>query len=116
MIAKRPAAVGAYIGAAYWFTSSTSFANPAIDVGRMFSDTFAGIAPSSVPVFIAAQIGGGIAGVAVIRILYPALAPAQAAEVVVPHETADGQEPAELAQADGDGGWPARAVPGGTDR
>ena len=44
-----PAAVGAYIGAAYFFTSSTSFANPAIDVGRMFSNTFAGIAPASVP-------------------------------------------------------------------
>ena len=58
-LASAPAAVGAYIGAAYWFTSSTSFANPAITVGRMFSNTFAGIAPSSVPVFIAAQIGGG---------------------------------------------------------
>jgi arsenate reductase len=78
-LASAPAAVGAYIGAAYWFTSSTSFANPAIDVGRMFSNTFAGIAPSSVPVFVAAQIGGGIAGVAIIRILYPALTPAEAA-------------------------------------
>ena len=76
----------------------------------MFSNTFAGIAPSSVPVFIAAQIGGGIAGVAIIRILYPALTPAQAAGVVVPHEAADGQEAlAGLAQADGDGGWPAPA-------
>ena len=53
------AAVGAYIGAAYFFTSSTSFANPAITVGRMFSDTFAGIAPASAPAFIAAQIIGG---------------------------------------------------------
>ena len=59
---SAPAAVGAYIGAAYFFTSSTSFANPAITIGRMFSDTFAGIAPSSVPPFIAAQILGGIAG------------------------------------------------------
>ena len=57
---SAPAAVGAYIGAAYWFTSSTSFANPAITIGRMFSDTFAGIAPSSVPPFIAAQILGGL--------------------------------------------------------
>ena len=73
---RAPAAVGAYIGAAYWFTSSTSFANPAITVGRMFSNTFAGIAPSSVPVFILAQIGGGIAGVLIIRFLYPALTPA----------------------------------------
>ena len=87
-----PAAVGAYIGAAYWFTSSTSFANPAITVGRMLSDTFAGIAPSSAPVFIAAQIGGGIAGVLLIRLLYPALTPAQAAGAVLPHETGDGRD------------------------
>ena len=59
--ATAPAAVGAYIGAAYWFTSSTSFANPAISVGRMFSDTFAGIAPASVPAFIVAQLVGGAA-------------------------------------------------------
>jgi glycerol uptake facilitator-like aquaporin len=88
--ATAPAAVGAYIGTAYWFTSSTSFANPAITIGRMFSDSFAGIAPSSVPVFIAAQLGGGIAGVLIIRFLYPSLTPAQAAGAVVPHETADG--------------------------
>ena len=89
-LASAPAAVGAYIGAAYWFTSSTSFANPAITIGRMFSNTFAGIAPSSVPVFIAAQIGGGVAGVILIRVLYPALTPAQAAGVIVPHEADDG--------------------------
>jgi glycerol uptake facilitator-like aquaporin len=87
---STPAAVGAYIGAAYFFTSSTSFANPAITIGRMFSNTFAGIAPSSVPVFIAAQTGGGAAGVIIVRFLYPALTPAQAAGVVVPHETPDG--------------------------
>jgi arsenate reductase len=79
-----PAAVGAYIGAAYWFTSSTSFANPAITVGRMFSDTFAGIAPSSVPSFIGAQIAGGVAAIAIIKVLYPAITPADAAAVVVP--------------------------------
>src|SRR3954463_13001593 len=56
-----PAAVGAYIGAAYFFTSSTSFANPAISVGRMFSDTFAGIAPASVPAFVVVQLLGGVA-------------------------------------------------------
>jgi glycerol uptake facilitator-like aquaporin len=84
--ATAPAAVGAYIGAAYWFTSSASFANPAITIGRMFSDTFAGIAPSSAPVFIAAQLGGGIAGVLLIRFLYPSLSSAQAAGAVVPHE------------------------------
>src|SRR4051812_20601308 len=70
--ASAPAAVGAYIGAAYWFTSSTSFANPAISVGRMFSDTFAGIAPASVPGFVIAQLAGGAIALAVVRILYPA--------------------------------------------
>jgi len=57
--ASAPAAVGAYIGAAYFFTSSTSFANPAISVGRMFSNTFAGIAPASVPAYVIAQLLGG---------------------------------------------------------
>jgi glycerol uptake facilitator-like aquaporin len=80
-----PAAVGAYIGAAYWFTSSTSFANPAITVGRMFSNTFAGIAPSSVPGFIAAQILGGVLAAGVIKGLYPAITPAEAADIIVPH-------------------------------
>jgi glycerol uptake facilitator-like aquaporin len=80
-----PAAVGAYIGAAYFFTSSTSFANPAITIGRMFSDTFAGIAPASVPGFIVAQLLGGTLAVVVIRALYPAITPAQAADVLVPH-------------------------------
>jgi arsenate reductase len=64
-------AVGAYIGAAYWFTASTSFANPAVTIGRMFSDTFAGIAPSSVPPFIAAQLVGAALGVFVVLFLYP---------------------------------------------
>lgn len=84
-IASAPAAVGAYIGAAYFFTSSTSFANPAIDVGRMFSDTFAGIAPASVPGFIVAQLVGALAAVLAIRALYPDVSPADAAEVVLPH-------------------------------
>ena len=83
---SAPAAVGAYIGAAYWFTSSTSFANPAITVGRMFSDTFAGIAPSSVPSFIAAQILGGILAAGIIKALYPAITPADAADIIVPHQ------------------------------
>jgi glycerol uptake facilitator-like aquaporin len=78
-------AVGAYIGAAYWFTSSTSFANPAITVGRMFSDTFAGIAPASVPGFVVAQLVGGVASFALIRALYPDVTPALAERVVVPH-------------------------------
>ena len=67
-----PAAVGAYIGAAYFFTSSTSFANPAITVGRMFSNSFAGIAPASVPGFISAQVIGAGIGLAIVLTLTPA--------------------------------------------
>jgi glycerol uptake facilitator-like aquaporin len=67
-----PAAVGAYIGAAYFFTSSTSFANPAITVGRVFSDSFAGIAPGSAPAYIAAQFVGGAIGFALVRWFSPA--------------------------------------------
>jgi len=83
--AVTPAAVGAYIAAAYFFTSSASFANPAISIGRMFSNTFAGIAPSSVPGFIAAQLIGGIAAIALVRVLYPDVTPEEAAEVMLPH-------------------------------
>jgi glycerol uptake facilitator-like aquaporin len=86
--AMAPAAVGAYIGAAYFFTSSTSFANPAISVGRMFSDTFAGIAPASVPAFVMAQLVGGLVAIGVLRVLYPDITPEEAAEVMVPHEEA----------------------------
>jgi glycerol uptake facilitator-like aquaporin len=91
---SAPAAVGAYIGAAYWFTSSTSFANPAITIGRMFSDTFAGIAPSSVPAFIGAQIIGGALAIAIVKALYPALTPADAAGIIVPHPDDAGRAPA----------------------
>ena len=80
-------AVGAFIGAAYWFTSSTSFANPAVTVGRMFSDTFAGIAPASAPGFILAQIVGALIGVALVVALYPDAA-ATADDAVVPHHDA----------------------------
>jgi arsenate reductase len=69
--ALAPAVVAAYIGSAYFFTSSTSFANPAITIGRMFSDTFAGIAPSSAPWFIAAQLVGGGIGYLAVRLLVP---------------------------------------------
>jgi arsenate reductase len=71
-----PAAVGAYIAAAYFFTSSTSFANPAITVGRMFSDTFAGIAVTSAPGYIAAQLVGGVVGYGLVRLFYPSSSPA----------------------------------------
>jgi arsenate reductase len=80
-----PAAVGAYIGAAYWFTSSTSFANPAVTIGRAFTDTFAGISPGSVPGFILAQVGGLLIGVALLLALYPGVGQA-AGEVVVAHQ------------------------------
>jgi len=79
-----PFAVGAYIGAAYFFTSSTSFANPAVSIGRAFTDTFAGIEPSSVPAFVGFQLVGLVLAVALIRTLYPDVA-AVASEVVVPH-------------------------------
>jgi glycerol uptake facilitator-like aquaporin len=64
-------AVGGYITAAYWFTSSTSFANPAVTVARMFSDSFAGIAPSSVPMFILMQLVGGALALGLVRLLFP---------------------------------------------
>jgi arsenate reductase len=83
--ATAPAAVGAYIAAAYFFTSSTSFANPAISIGRIFSNTFAGIAPSAVPGYVAAQIVGGFGAIALLRALYPDVTPEEAAEVMLPH-------------------------------
>lgn len=73
-------AVGSYIAAAYWFTSSTSFANPAVTAARMVSNTFAGIAPTSVPLFIAAQGAGGLLAFAAICFLYP--------HPALPHESA----------------------------
>ena len=77
-------AVGGYILAAYWFTSSTCFANPAVTIARMFSDTFAGIAPASVSLFVLMQLIGGLLGYALIRGLYPNT-PAIAAEAVATH-------------------------------
>jgi arsenate reductase len=84
--AAAPFAVGGYIAAAYWFTSSTSFANPAVTTGRTLTDTFAGIAPSSAPMFIVMQVVG--AGLAVALAVY--LHPHQpAVDLVVPHDHAD---------------------------
>ena len=101
-------AVGAYIGAAYWFTSSTSFANPAVTVGRVFSDTFAGIAPSSAGAFVLVQLLGLVVGTAVILALYPDVSE-QADDVVLPWQrhqresalaaAADEPEPAEAPAA-----------------
>jgi glycerol uptake facilitator-like aquaporin len=84
---SAPAAVGAYIGAAYFFTSSTSFANPAIAVGRMLSNSFAGIAPSSVPSFVAAEALGGALAFLVVKVLYPSVTPTAATDAVVAHPT-----------------------------
>ncbi|WP_327064717.1 aquaporin [Kitasatospora sp. NBC_01302] len=84
-----PVAVACYIGAAYWFTSSTSFANPALTIGRAFTDTAPGIAPASVLPFVAAQLVGLVVGVALVAVLFgraaPAAAPAAAQDAVVPH-------------------------------
>jgi arsenate reductase len=78
-----PFAVAGYIAAAYWFTSSTSFANPALTIGRTLSDTFAGIRWSSAPAFIVAQLIGGLGAIALARFLYPDL---PAVDLVVPHD------------------------------
>jgi glycerol uptake facilitator-like aquaporin len=82
---QTPWAVGAYIGAAYFFTSSASFTNPAVSIGRAFTNTFAGIAPVSLPGFIAAQFVGGGIGLGLLALLYPS-AGNFAGDVVVPHE------------------------------
>jgi glycerol uptake facilitator-like aquaporin len=77
-------AVGAYITAAYWFTASTSFANPAVTIARSLSDTFSGIRPSDAPGFIVARVAGGLAATLLFRWLIPAL-PSRANDVVLPH-------------------------------
>jgi len=83
-----PFAVGAYITAAYWFTASTSFANPAVTLARSVSDTFAGIRPADAPGFIAAQLAGAAAATVLFRWLVPSL-PKDAEKVVVPHASAE---------------------------
>ena len=82
--AAVPFAVGAYITGAYWFTASTSFANPAVTIARAMTDTFAGIRPGDAPAFIVAQVVGGAAATALFRWLVPAL-PRTADQVVMPH-------------------------------
>lgn len=84
-----PFAVGAYITAAYWFTSSTSFANPAVTMARSASDTFAGIRPADAPGFIVAQLLGAAAATALFRWMLPSL-PENATRVVVEHNEGDG--------------------------
>ena len=80
-------AVGGYIAGAYYFTSSTSFANPAVTVARMFTDTFAGIEPASAPAFIVAQLVGAVVAIAVIHAIYPDIEDV-ADQVIVPHDAA----------------------------
>ena len=84
--ALAPFAVAGYIAAAYWFTSSTSFANPAVTIARTLTDTFAGIKPSSAPMFIVAELVGGLLAVGLAVYLFPRLS---ADNVVVPHEHED---------------------------
>ena len=83
--ALAPAAVGTYIACAYFFTSSTSFANPAIVVGRMFSNSFAGIAPASAPLFVGAEAVGGAVAVGLIKLLFGTLNARDASTVTVAH-------------------------------
>jgi glycerol uptake facilitator-like aquaporin len=80
--AVAPFAVGGYIAAAYWFTSSTSFANPAVTIARTLSDTFAGIRPSSAPAFIVMQVLGALCAVVLVGFLHPGV---DADDIVVPH-------------------------------
>lgn len=87
--ATAPFAVGAYIGGAYFFTSSTSFANPAVTIGRTITNTFAGIRPSSAPGFIAMQLLGGLLAAGAVRLLYPGVSDS-AADVVLPHHPPSG--------------------------
>jgi glycerol uptake facilitator-like aquaporin len=79
-----PFAVGAWIGGAYWFTSSTSFANPAVTIARTLSDTFAGIAPSSAPMFIAMQLVGVVVALGLVRLFYPTTFPPDSHETRPP--------------------------------
>jgi glycerol uptake facilitator-like aquaporin len=86
--ALAPAAVGSYIACAYFFTSSTSFANPAIVVGRMFSKSFAGIAPASAPLFVGAEVIGGVVAIGLIKLLFGGVTARDASSVTVAHEGA----------------------------
>ncbi|MCW7946473.1 hypothetical protein AAW14_31920 [Streptomyces hygroscopicus] len=83
-----PVVVAAFIGAAYWFTSSTSFANPAVTIGRAFTDTFAGIAPASVAPFVAAQLVGAAVGLGLLSAVFGRTTPAES-DVIVPHSDAE---------------------------
>ncbi|WP_433401581.1 aquaporin [Streptomyces sp. CA-146814] len=93
-----PLLVASYIGAAYWFTSSTSFANPAVTTGRAFTDTFAGIAPTSVLPFLAAQLIGAAVGLCLVAVCFGSPATGDEDEALVPH---DGQQPSARSTEEG---------------
>ncbi|ALO97773.1 MIP family protein [Streptomyces hygroscopicus subsp. limoneus] len=93
-----PLLVASYIGAAYWFTSSTSFANPAVTIGRAFTDTFTGIAPTSVLPFLAAQLIGATVGLGLVAVCFGRLAAANEDELVVPHGGQQSAAPARSAE------------------
>ncbi|WP_181139079.1 MIP/aquaporin family protein [Streptomyces sp. Ru72] len=93
-----PLLVASYIGAAYWFTSSTSFANPAVTIGRAFTDTFAGIAPTSVLPFVAAQLIGAAVGLGLVGVCFGRPAAVSEDEVVVPHGGQQSAAPARSAE------------------
>jgi glycerol uptake facilitator-like aquaporin len=97
-------AVGAYIAAGYWFTSSTSFANPAVTLARMFSDTFAGIQPASVPMFLLAQAAGAAVGYGLGRAIYPR----QSTATSITQENQVDSSPQAIAPTAGQSGQPAR--------
>jgi glycerol uptake facilitator-like aquaporin len=92
--ALAPAAVGSYIACAYFFTSSTSFANPAIVLGRMLTNSFAGIAPSSAPLFVGAEVVGGIVAFALIKLLYGGITSRDASTVTTDHDLRANEMPA----------------------
>lgn len=98
-----PFAVGAYIAGGYFFTSSTSFANPAVTLARTLSDTFTGIAPASVATFVLAQLVGAALGATVVRLLYPDVAQS-ASDVIVPHADGGSDQQTTLGRTDASGG------------
>lgn len=83
-----PVAVASWIGSAYWFTSSTSFAKPAVTIGRAFTDSFAGIAPASLPAFVAAQLAGAVLGLVLVAVLFGRHSPVPATAPAGEHEFA----------------------------
>lgn len=99
----RPSSGGVLHRGGVLFHQPTSFANPAITIGRMFSNSFAGIAPQSAPLFIEAQVVGAVAAYGVIRLLYPQVTPEEAADVVLPHSEGSRAHDRSVPPRSGDG-------------